>query len=263
MATESPTEKPLRALAWAFAIGVTIVALSSCAPAATVAPATEPPGSTQAPAATSAPANTSVPVMPEFPWPPPEPSAIAYPTLGAVGNRAGTGATLGDVDSRIAEALAAGGYDEKAYYGVRGGFAVVTSLEQIDLDGFPEYSDRWATELAPLSFEAFSLDRYLQALFSVPKGHYRIFVFIVTRDLVIQSGTPVSQGVAQTWVLEGANKLPGYMTTIRYTKEYSCTVYVYEFVQSGVGEEANQNIPSRISGKEHLEHAGLWETLER
>jgi len=206
---------------------------------------------------------TASAVMPAFPWPPPKPSTIASLTLGSLGKSAAGELTLGDVDKRITDALSLGGYDEKSYYGVPNGFAVVTRLEQINPDGYPVYSSRWASEIAPVNIKGFSLSKYLEALFSVPKGHYRIFVFIVTSDLVIQSGTPVSQGEAQTWFVEGANKLPTSMKSLPYTTEHTSTVYVYEFVQSGVGENANQNIPSGITGRQHLERAGLWDALEK
>jgi hypothetical protein len=203
------------------------------------------------------------PPLPEFPWPPPKPSTTASLTLGSLGQTPGTGLTFHDVDARISEALTTAGYDEKSYYGVPNGFAVVTRLEQTDSKGYPESSDRWVSSLSPISVTRFSLSKYLEALIGMPKGHYRIFVFIVTSDMVIQSGTPTTQGEAQTWFVEGASKLPGYMETLPYTNEHACTVYIYEFVQSGVGEHANQNIPSSITGRQHLERAGLWDILEK
>jgi hypothetical protein len=209
------------------------------------------------------PTSTISALLPEFPWPPPKPSTIANLTLGSLPQKAGTGLTFHDVDERISQALTAAGYDEKSYYGVPNGFAIVTRLEQMNLDGSPENSDRWVSSLSPLSLTRFSLAKYLEALFGVPKGHYRIFVFIITSDIVIQSGTPVTQGEAQTWFVEGANKLPSDMETLPYTNEHTTTVYIYEFVQSGVGANANQNIPSTITGKQHLERAGLWDILEK
>ncbi|HZW82459.1 MAG TPA: hypothetical protein VFF14_03430 [Candidatus Deferrimicrobium sp.] len=205
---------------------------------------------------------TASPLLPEFPWPPPKPSTIAYLTLGSLRQKAGTGLTFHDVDARISQALATAGYDEKSYYGVPNGFAIVTRLEQMNLDGSPEYSDRWVASLSPVTLTRFSLAKYLEALFGVPKGHYRIFVFIITSDIVIQSGTPVTQGEAQNWFVEGANKLPSDMETLPYTNEHTTTVYIYEFVQSGVGANANQNIPSSVTGKQHLERAGLWNALQ-
>jgi len=210
-----------------------------------------------------APPPTSTPgLLPEFPWPPPKPSATASLAFGSLKQVAGAGPTFHDVDTKISQALATAGYDEKSYYGVPNGFAVVTRLEQMDADGYPAASDRWVSSLRPISLTRFSLSNYLEALFGVPQGHYRLFVFIVTSDMVMQSGTPVTQGQAQTWFVEGANKLPNEMESWPYTNEHTCTVYIYEFIQSGVGENANQNIPSIMTGRQHLERAGLWESLE-
>jgi len=213
--------------------------------------------------ATSIVTDLTIVPLPPFPWPPPEPSTIASLTLGSVGQASGAGATFRDVDARISNALATAGYDEKSYYGVPQGFAIVTRLEQMNSEGYPEFSDRWVSSIAPLRITEFSLTKYLQALFGVAQGHYRVFVFIVTSDIVVQSGTPVSQGQAGTWFIGGANKLPIEMEAWPYTENHTCTVYIYEFVQSGVGENANQNIPSTITGRQHLERAGLWDILEK
>ena len=198
--------------------------------------------------------------MPEFPWPPPEPSAIALLTLGSLGRT--TGVTFHEVDARISQSLISAGYDERSYYGVPNGFAIVTRLEQTTVDGYPESSDRWVSSLTPISLTEFSLDEYLEALFSVPQGRYRVLVFIVTSDLVFSSGTPVTQGDAETWAVNGANKLPAFMEPMPYTDQHTCTVYIYEFIQTGIGEDANQSIPSSITGRQHLERAGLWDSLE-
>ncbi len=201
--------------------------------------------------------------MPVFPWPPPKPSATANLNFGSLTKSAGAKLTFGDVDARIDEALGAGNYTEKSYYGIPGGFALVTHIEQINSDGSPDFSNRWVTEMTSMSLSKFSMQKYLEALFSAPKGRYRIFVFMVTSNMVISSGTPVSEGEAQAWIVEGANKLPSEIMSIPYTKDYSCTVYVYEFIQSGYGEQAIQNTPSSITGKEHLQQADLWDTLEK
>jgi hypothetical protein len=171
--------------------------------------------------------------------------------------------TFGDVDAKINEALLAGGYTEKSYYGIPGGFAIVTRIEQINSDGSPTSSNRWVAEIASVSLSEFSLEKYLNALFSAPKGRYRMFVFMVTSNIIVSSGTPVSQGDAQAWVVEGANKLPKEMMSTPYTKDFSCIAYIYEFIQSGYNQTAVQNTPSSITGQEHLQQAGLWDTLEK
>ena len=169
--------------------------------------------------------------------------------------------TLRDVDERISTALYLAGYYEGSYFGVPGGFAIVTRLEKMDENGYPDYPNRWASSLAPIGFTNFSLSNYLKALFGAPEGHYRVFVFVVSSKPVIQSGTPVAQEKAQTWIVEGANRLPSQMENLPYTREHRTTVYIYEFIQNGVGGEATYNIPSDFTGRQHLDRAGLWENL--
>ncbi len=204
--------------------------------------------------------DTPVP-LPPFPWPVPKPSALEVLTLESLEKTVGTGITFHDVDERISSALHSAGYDERSYFGVPGGFAVVTRLEKMDADGYPDYYDRWASSLAPISIVDFSLTKYLEALFGTPQGHYRVFVFIVSEETVVPSGTPIAQEEAQTWFIGGANRLPNQMEGLPYTREHTTTVYIYEFIQSGVGGEASYNIPSDFTGRQHLERARLWEYL--
>ena len=203
---------------------------------------------------------TSMP-PPQFPWPVPKPSAFEVLPFESLGRPNGTGITFRDVDERISNALGSAGYDDKSYFGVPGGFAIVTRLEKMDADGYPDHSNRWASSLAPIRFADFSLTKYLEALIGVPKGHYRVFVFVVSSELIIQSGTPVAQENAQTWIVEGANKLPSQMKDLPYTREHTTTVYIYEFAQSGVGKAASYNIPSDFRGRQHLVRTGLWDNL--
>lgn len=198
-------------------------------------------------------------VLPEFPWPPPEPSTRAIVPF----NQLNQFATFKDVDWIISTALTEEGYDERSYFEVPYGFAIITRLEHITPFAEPDYSNRWASELSPVRLNNFSLSNYLEALFSAPKGYYRVFVFIITSDIIIQSGMPISQSGAQGWIIEGANKLPTWMESLHFTEDHDCTVYVYEFIQSGIGSEPYQNIPSQYSGQKHLERAGIWQTLIR
>lgn len=206
---------------------------------------------------TTEPSSTPGSVLPGFPWPPPEPSTRAIVPFDQLNQFA----TFKDVDWIISTALTRSGYDEKSYFAVPYGFAIVTRLEQINIIGEPDYSNRWASELSPIQLYDFSLSNYLEALFLAPQGYYRVFVFIITSDIIIQSGTPVSQSDVQGWITEGANKLPVWMETLRFTEDHDCTVYVYEFIQSGIGSEPYQNIPSFNSGQQHLEETGIWQTL--
>jgi hypothetical protein len=201
--------------------------------------------------------------IPAFPWPPPDPSATSTLSLGTLGRRAGEGITLGDVNQRIIEALDAGGYDDRGYYSIPGGFALVTRMEQIQPDGSPKPPPaRWVTEIGPMG-GSFNLGDYLKALFGAPKGYYRLFVFFVTSQPVSPSGTGVPKGSAVTWQSSGASSLPSSIAKQEYTPDFTSTVYIYQFEQTGIGEDAEQNVPSTNTGKQHLQNAKLWDILEK
>jgi hypothetical protein len=223
------------------------------------------------PAATPAPtqaAPTAIGIVPTaeipaFPWPPPNPSSTATLSLGRLGQRAGEGITLGDVNDRLKEALDADGYDDRGYYSIPEGFALVTRMEQIQADGSPKPPPtRWVTEIGPMG-GSFSLGDYLKALFGAPKGYYRLFVFFVTSQPVSPGGTGVPKGTAEIWQSAGASSLPSDIAKQEYTRDFTCTVYIYQFEQTGIGEDAQQNVPSTITGKQHLQKANLWDTLEK
>jgi hypothetical protein len=87
------------------------------------------PTPTPAPTYTSiAPLTPSISVLPDFPWPPPKPSAGAHISF----NKLNKFATFGDINKIISSALDSGEYDERSYFNVPNGFAIVTRLEQID-----------------------------------------------------------------------------------------------------------------------------------
>jgi len=214
----------------------------------TAAQATQPPAT----GVPTEPAPTAGSTLPKFPWPPPQPSTWLDVPMSSLGKAAGANPTLGDVDKKLSGALVQLGYTW-SYFDVPGGFAIATDLEQINPDGSPKQSDRWI---------AFSLGDYLANLFGAPQGYYRVFVFFVTPDLIVPSGTPVSQATAMSWVSGGGNKLPPEMNTLPYTPQYSCTGYIYEFIESGMGAKAILNMPSHIPALQHFKQSGLWQALE-
>lgn len=200
---------------------------------------------------------------PQFPWPPPQPSASAEINL-KITKKAGSGyPRLRDVDDKITNALVQNGYDERSYWEIPNGFVIATQLERIDFDGVPFRDDRrWENSLSPIRLETFSLNEYLEALFSAPEGRYRVFVFIVTNDIIVQSGTPISQAEAETFGSNGASGLPTEMVSLPFTSNYTCMVYVYEFIQPGIGQVPQQEPNSILTGREHLYRAGLLPYLE-
>ena len=114
--------------------------------------------------------------LPEFPWPPPAASAsYVLPDRLLDGYR-----TLGDVTEAILAALEQNGYVERSFFRTEpGGVALVTRLERINDDGSPsaEY-ERWPAGAQRQDSTRGLLD-FLQGLFFVDPGHYRVIVFVL------------------------------------------------------------------------------------
>ena len=199
--------------------------------------------------------------LPSFPWPPPGYSAFASLTLGSLERSVGNDLLFGDVDGRIRSAFSRAGYEQRSYFTVPDGFAIVTGLEQIDEDGYPVSAGRWPSFGEPVRFTQFSPAEYLDALSGAPEGRYRVFAFVVTSTPAGDSGTPVARDTARIWSVDDAKRLPYELASRPYTDKHVTTVYIYEFVRPGVGAAAIPMLPGRLTGRQHLERAALWEIL--
>jgi len=199
-------------------------------------------------------------VVPEFPWPPPKASASdVIPRELLVGNVRHP--TLDTVAQAIESAFRQAGYVEKSYYGVPGGFAMASRIEQINEDGSPKESvDRWSLELAPL--RKFSRGAYLTALFRARAGYYRVIVFIVTSQPFSQSNDKVTSEDSRRWISSGLNKLPEEIGNQEYSPAYRCTALIYEFKRTET-KPAEFIEPSHITGQIHLERSGLVAALKK
>jgi hypothetical protein len=191
--------------------------------------------------------------VPKFPWPPPRASASdIIPRELLVGNAAHP--TLSTVAQAVESAFAQAGYGQKSYYSVPDGFAMASQIEQINQDGTPKESiDRWSLETPPL--RKFSLGSYLNALFTAQPGYYRVIVFVVTSQAFPQRDVKVTSEQSKGWVSAGLNKLPERIGNQEYSAAHSCTALIYEFKQTG--KHADLLDPSQITGKTHLDKAGL------
>jgi hypothetical protein len=191
-----------------------------------------------------------------FPWPPPRASSQAVIDLKAQGL---SSQTLREVDSTISVALSGGGYDERSYFAVPGGFALVTRLEQTDEDGSPRPgAERWSVRVAPFS-GSFTLNNYLKALLAATPGYFRVIVFIVTSVPFSQSSATVSRDEAALWLTQGLNRLPDEIGQMPAWPRHSCTALVYEF--ETINSRAVLRLPGRLTGRMHLEKASLLGAL--
>jgi hypothetical protein len=194
--------------------------------------------------------------LPEFPWPPPAASAsYVLPDKLFESYR-----TLGDVAEAILAALEQNGYVERSFFRTApGGVALVTRLERINDDGSPSAeNERWAAAAQRLESTRSLLD-LLQGLFFVDPGHYRVIVFVLQDLPFSQSAETITAQQAHAWLASGANVLSPEIAALPFAGGH-VTVLIYEFASDG---SKVQVVTSQLTGKQHLEKAGLLTVLDK
>ncbi len=166
--------------------------------------------------------------------------------------------TLGDINGKICDALASNGYDDKTYYCVPDGFALVTHIEQINEDGTSKQPpDRFSLKFSP--YNVFSISSYWHALLNAPIGYFRLIIFVVSNKTITPKGA-LLEAKAKALVDDG-NPLPKSIKVLPFTDNYSCVAYIYEFMNKQDYAKDTLLVPSDISGKQHLEKSGILITL--
>ena len=193
--------------------------------------------------------------IPRFPWPPPQASAT-YVLPVSMFER---GLTIGQVVTTIITALERQGYVERSFFTTPAdGVVLVTRLERINDDGSSVAgADRWPAVGTTASSSA-SFAQFLRGLFYVDPGRYRVIVFVLQDMPFRQSSEQITGPQAREWLRTGANVLPRELTERAYAGD--CTVLVYEFASDGT---AVRVVESRLTGRQHLERAGVLATLGR
>ncbi len=186
--------------------------------------------------------------LPEFPWPP---NASAFTSIPSEILVKQSPAKLGDVDDRLRAALRQAGYENPGYYGIPGGFVVVTPLEQFDVKtGAPlDGAGRWSTTPAP---PALFTAEYFRALIKGTSGHFRVIAFAVTDKPFTRSGKEVAVSQAAKLSARGSNSLPSDMRQQEYNENFQCSAFVYEFLQSNSGQ-AKFIVNSGLLASQHLQ----------
>src|SRR5262245_33635250 len=165
-----------------------------------------------------------------FPWPPRWPTSRwpAAPDLFSDRDRF---QTLANVNDFLREKLQEEGYDEYGYFKIKDtGFAIVTHLERINKKGEPDPAKRFDPSLKPTS--SFNLAEYVYRLFLGATGHYRVFVFLFTPELVEPQppSKQIEYSLAREWNQHGTDVLPPDLGALPVTAEHKLTVLVYEFI---------------------------------
>jgi hypothetical protein len=194
--------------------------------------------------------------LPDFPWPPPAASSSYVLPKHLFNERD----TIGQLADSIISALERSGYVERSFFKTpHDGTALVTRLERIHEDGSPwAGNERWPTHGAKHNTGA-DLLSFLRGLFYADPGRYRVIVFIIQDMPFFQSQEKVTGEEARAWLRSGANKLPRE-TADRPLSSADCTALVYEFTSDGT---AVRVVESHLTGKEHLERAGVMAFLQK
>jgi succinylarginine dihydrolase len=168
--------------------------------------------------------------------------------------------TLGEATGAILAALEQNGYVERSFFRTEpGGVALVTRLERINDDGSPSAeNERWAAAAQPLESTRSLLD-LLHGLFFVDPGHYRVIVFVLQDLPFSQSAETITAQQAHAWLTSGANVLSPEIAALPFTGGH-VTVLIYEFASDG---SKVQVVTSQLTGKQHLEKAGLLTVLDK
>ncbi|MGB7922125.1 MAG: hypothetical protein WCF57_02650 [Pyrinomonadaceae bacterium] len=199
--------------------------------------------------------------LPEFPWPPKASALTTIPNAYLIrGEGQGTLKSVGD---RLKQAFSSAGYSQTGYYGVPGGFALVSPLEQFKNDGTPVDTEyRWTTQAALPSL--FSLDYFRSLIIGKSAGHYRVIAFIVTDKLFTATGEAATVETAERLSREGGTALPPSMGNQPFGDQYTCTALIYEFEKApGADTKAEFKASSSIMADMHLRKAKILDFLER
>ncbi len=192
--------------------------------------------------------------MPNFPFPPPS----CYTRFEIPPTVFNSAKLLGDVDNKLRSTLDNKGYNQRSYFYVPNGFALVTQLEQYNAKDATIRNDatRW---LDYPKQEAFSgIMSYIASFIMPNKGYFRLFVFIVTNEPFGGSKQKVSKSEASAWLNQGFNKLPNAIKNAPYTEGYAVTVLVYEFEVPESNRKAKQVCPTPLfDAQTHLRQAGI------
>lgn len=186
-------------------------------------------------------------IMPSFPFPPPKASAshTFEENLFSKANN------LYEVSELIEGALKKSGYYEKSYYKIPNGFALVTRMEKMKVDGSPaEDSERWDIN-SESTGSSFSLLSYFKSLFVADDGSYRIIVFLITPENMRQTEEVMTMEAAKKYLTKGYNRLPNHFKTIPFTEDYSVSALIYEWYKVE-HEDPIFMEPSKFLGQYHL-----------
>lgn len=165
--------------------------------------------------------------------------------------------TLRDVDSALCRALDAKGYTQRSYFCVKGGFALVTGIEQFQNNGKSVSGDiRWQD--CPRKSRFDGVMDYLTSLVWPRPARFRVFVFVVTDQpgLEYEKGC-INSEQAKEWLREGGDWLPESLANQLYTRNHTVRALVYEFRAPESTQRIKEECQERVPVQTHLEQSGI------
>lgn len=198
--------------------------------------------------------------IPEFPWPPPKSSGRTTLARELFVKQQGP-TLLSDVSNNLRDAFRKCGYGEISWYSTPNGFALVSQLEQFKADGTPlDGEDRWAISVR--AQKIFTVSDYLRALFTAPRGRYRVLAFVVTDQPFVQRAKELTDEEARDLVRGGGSGLPQSIGEREFTPGHECHVLVYEYERHSNKKPPIFLRPGRLDAQAHLTAAKLINYLE-
>ncbi|GJM32075.1 MAG: hypothetical protein DHS20C18_10760 [Saprospiraceae bacterium] len=169
--------------------------------------------------------------------------------------------TIKDIDQLLVRMLNTLGYEQKSYYYAPNGFAMLTSLEQIDRSGKPLLGvERWQDYPSVTGFDG--IFDYLSSLVLPKKGYFRLFVFLVSDQNVDSQNGKLNAGDAKAWLREGGFWLPASIGDKLLTDNHRFSILIYEFEAPETTKKMKECCESLFTIKDHLNTSGIGNALK-
>ena len=166
---------------------------------------------------------------------------------------------LADISARLDRSMDAASYRDRRYYLIPNGFAVMSQLEQFDINGRYNGNRRFA----PPEAQDFDPLESVRNIFFAPVGYYRYIVFLVTDQPVIVSNHSMDRPEAISRFDQGAAAAPNCLDQIEFGDRYRVTALVYEYRKVGDDRSAPVPFNSPVGIERHLTASGLLAALSR
>lgn len=174
---------------------------------------------------------------------------------------------LEDVHDSLKRILEASGYYDKRYFRTEDnkGFVLATKLERIDKEDASPKKKRFQQGRNKLTFDNFSFKEYLNQLLFSKKGHYRIFVFVVSKDLYLEETKEDDAERLQNEIYTKGNPNLFYAISkeVILFDEYHCNVLVYEMEEDEQTGLSTVVKISKFQAQDHIKASGIHAALQQ